>query len=299
MKTSIKCLTCFLRQAEQVTEIVGCTADMRFKVVQEVAALFRGMDREKSPVANAGAVYECISHQTDCVDPYKDKKRQSNDIAKSLAVALHHEVAAAENRLETAVRFAIAGNIIDYGAYKDFDLEGALSRSRSNAFAVDHFNPFKAAVKSLEKGANVLYLLDNCGEVVFDSFLLEYLFELGVNLTIVVKDGPIINDALEEDAYFAGLDKFGTIISNGSRCPGTVLDECSAQFLDIFSSTDLVIAKGQGNFESLSHEPRNIFFLLTIKCEVAADHMVHLSGIDKNKLPGKGEMAVYFSGKNK
>ena len=80
--------------------------------------------------------------------------------------------------------------------------------------------------------------------------------------------------------------------------PGTELDKCSPQFLEYFKAADLVIAKGQGNFESLSEVDRDIFFLLTIKCAVAAQHMTELAGVEPEKLPGKGEMAVYYSGQN-
>ena len=116
---------------------------------------------------------------------------------------------------------------------------------------------------------------------------------------MAVKDGPIINDALREDALAAGLDRYARIISNGSRCPGTVLADCSPEFRQVFANADLIIAKGQGNFESLSEVDREIYFLLTVKCPVAARHMAQLAGMDEARLPGKGEMAVFHSAQNK
>jgi damage-control phosphatase, subfamily I len=205
---------------------------------------------------------------------------------------------ASASQLTTALRFIIAGNCIDYGAFTNVDILKALDRSRNSTFVVDHSTQLRDRIASLKQGATVLYLADNSGEIVYDCLLIEYLFRHGFAITIAVKDGPIINDALTEDALAANLDRFGRIISNGSRCPGTVLDQCSAEFRQIFASTDLVIAKGQGNFESLSEVDREIFFLLMLKCRVAARHMAELAEIDPANLPGQGEMAVYCSAMN-
>ena len=144
----------------------------------------------------------------------------------------------------------------------------------------------------------MLYLADNCGEIVYDRLLIEYLFRRGFAITLAVKDGPIINDALLEDALTAGLDRFARIISNGSRCPGTVLDQCSLEFRQLFASADVVISKGQGNFESLSDIDREVFFLLMLKCRVAASHMAELAAVARENLPGQGEMVVYCSNMN-
>lgn len=100
---------------------------------------------------------------------------------------------------------------------------------------------------------------------------------------------------LWKTALAAGLDRFGRIISNGTRCPGTVLPQCTAEFRRLFATSDLVIAKGQGNFESLSEIDREVFFLLMLKCRVAARHMADLAGIDAALLPGESEMVVYCS----
>lgn len=299
MKTHVECLPCLLRQALQVARITHCSEEQQLHIVQAVCSLIAEMDVEKSPPANAAPIYRKIAQITGCEDPYYNKKTESNEQAMRIVSCLHQEIRDSDTELLSAVRFAIAGNIIDYGAFENFDIEAALERSRTAQLAVDHSAHLFDTLNRLKKGSTLLYLTDNCGEIVYDSLLIENLYRRGLEIVIAVKDGPIINDALVEDALFAGLDKYGRIITNGCRYPGTELDECSAQFLDIFNSTDLVIAKGQGNFESLSEVDRPIFFLLTLKCPVAARHMSALNGLSADKLAGKGEMAVYYSGKNK
>lgn len=295
MRTEVECLPCFVRQALQVARIVECSPEIQLQVVQKIAAIVAGLDVHLSPPANARRIYQTIAEITGCEDPYRHLKITSNGEALHYLPELRREIEASSSQLTTILRFAIAGNSIDYGAFARVDIAAALNKSRNNPFAVDHSAQFGDRLAALKKGASVLYLADNSGEIVYDSLLIEYLFRHDLTITIAVKDGPIINDALMEDALAAGLDRFGRIISNGSRCPGTVLDQCSAEFRQIFASADLVISKGQGNFESLSEVEREVFFLTMLKCRVAANHMAELVGIDPTHLPGEGEMVVYCS----
>ncbi len=300
MKTHVECLPCLLRQALRVAQITECSEKQQLDILQAVSLVIAGLDVMKSPPANARPIYHKIAEITGCEDPYYDKKRKSNIQAKRIVPSLRQEIQGTDHELLSAVCYAIAGNIIDYGASGTFDIEAALDRSRSASFVVDHFSKFANALQHLAIGSKILYLADNCGEIIFDSLLVGYLHRRGFDITIAVKEGPIINDALLEDALEAGLDKFGRIITNGGRFPGTELEECSTQFVEVFKTADLVISKGQGNFESLSEVERdNIFFLLTIKCRVAARHMAEICGVGTGRLRGKGEMAVYYSGSRK
>ena len=297
MRTAAECFPCLLRQALQVARVCGCSEEVEVQTVKEIAAIVSGLDPALSPPANARLVYRSLSQVTGCEDPYLQEKRKSNAQALKTLPVLRREIEGSADELTLAIRFAIAGNIIDYGAYQSFDIEQALDNSRRQMPAVDHTRALVDRLDTLRQGSQVLYLADNCGEIIYDSLLIEHLFRRGFILTVAVKDGPIINDALHEDALAAGLDRFARIISNGSRCPGTVLADCSPEFRSVFASADLIIAKGQGNFESLSDADREIFFLLTVKCPVAARHMAALTGMDPALLPGRGEMAVFHSAK--
>jgi len=299
MKTAAECFPCFLRQSLQVARICGCSPEVQVRTVRKLAAVVAGLDPALSPPANAQQVYRALAEITGCDDPYRQVKKASNEQALQVVSSLRREIEGSADELSMAIRFAIAGNIIDYGAFQTFDIDRALANSRKQMPAVDHRTSLIDRIGSLWPGAHILYLADNCGEIVYDSLLIEYLFRRGFTLTVAVKDGPIINDALREDAIVAGLDRYARIISNGSRCPGTVLVDCSPEFRQVFATADLIIAKGQGNFESLSEVEREIYFLLTVKCPVAARHMAKLAGMDEACLPGKGEMAVFYSAQNK
>ncbi|MBC8206863.1 MAG: DUF89 family protein, partial [Kiritimatiellaeota bacterium] len=181
--------------------------------------------------------------------------------------ALRRDVEQSDNRLLTAVNFAIAGNIIDMGAktgLRESDLVDAIEHAAENELAGD-IDAFVSAVRNAE---HILYLCDNAGEIVFDTLLIE---QLGPErVTAAVRGKPIINDALMEDARAAGLTDLVPVIGNGSDAPGTVLDECNEEFRTAFESADLIISKGQGNFETLSDSNRPIFFLFKVKCPVVA-----------------------------
>ena len=298
MKTGAECLPCFLKQAIRVTRLRGGDEEMQQKAVCEVAKLLPGFDLNQTPPALATKVYQTIGELLGCEDPYREVKKKENELALRTIGALREEVLQSDEPLMQAIGCAIAGNIIDYGAAGDFDFSSALARARSLLFTVDHRADFREKVDQLPAGASILYLADNCGEIIYDSLVVELLAQMGMSITVAVREGPIINDALVEDALTAGLDKFAKIITSGAVCPGTPLDACSGEFLDHFWSADMVISKGQGNFETLSEVDREIFFCLTVKCPVAGRHMADLTGVDEKLLPGNGELAVYNSGRN-
>jgi len=297
MKTNIDCLPCLMRQALQTAKICTDSPKIQGKVVKGVAKLISECDLGLTPPAFAGEVYEKIKSITGVEDPYAEKKAESNQIALSMISSLREEIEEkkGDEGAELAIRFAIAGNIIDYGAYQDFDFFDVLKKCRDVQLAIDHTSQLLTAIEKLPTGSEVLYLVDNCGEIVFDTLLIERLFAKRLKITVAVKEGPIINDALMADAYTAGLDRYAKIISNGTRCPGTVLTLASHEFLAHYSSADMVISKGQGNFESLSEENREIFFLLTVKCAAAAKHMLEMTDAKETILNGTGEMVVFHS----
>jgi hypothetical protein len=134
---------------------------------------------------------------------------------------------------------------------------------------------YKRFKQTLGRAKNVLYLADNAGETVFDRILIEEIKRADPHKQILyaVKSGPTINDALEEDARFCGIDRAAKIITNGVDAPGTILSLCSRNFLRIFRKADMVISKGQGNFEALSPASRTVFFLFMAKCQTVADHV--------------------------
>ena len=179
-------------------------------------------------------------------------------------------MAVSKDPLETAVRLAIAGNIIDCGANGNL-AEIAITEGIEHALTDALKGPLAELDMALNQADEILYLADNAGEIFFDRLLIE-LMPLE-KVTVAVRGSPIINDATITDAEEAGLTDLVTVIDNGSDGPGTILEDCSEDFRARFDQADLIVAKGQGNYETLSDADKDIFFVLKAKCPVIAKHL--------------------------
>jgi hypothetical protein len=238
------------------------------KVLNKAMVVLSEASLTSPPPETARLVYRVIKEETACDDPYRELKLKYNRIAKGMYPRLKKLVASSKDSLLAAVRIAIAGNIIDFGVGSDFDLEGTLSEAMVSEFAIDDYPRFK---ESLAGAKRILYLGDNAGEIVFDKVLIEVLVKNGRHITYGVKGQPVINDCTLADARFVEMDKFAQVISDGSDVPGTILKLCSPEFVAFYRGADMVICKGQGNYETLSLEKdRSVFFLLKVKCPVIA-----------------------------
>jgi len=298
VKTALECMACYLRQTLQVSRVATGVESSHLKALKRVSELITEMDMERTPPENSVAVYKAISEITGCADPYLEIKQQSNKQALTVLPEFQKEITGSSDPLATALRIAIGGNIIDYGAMHSFDVDAAMERCLKAPFAVDHSQILLQNLRALEKGAKVLYLADNSGEIVYDSLVVRELVDMGLEVTVVVKSGPIINDALIADAQICGIDQIAHILENGTSCPGTPLDSCSDELLQAFEKADLIISKGQGNFETLSESRAEIYFLLTIKCSVVGEHLAQISGTSQQNLSGNGELVLFhYNGK--
>ena len=180
---------------------------------------------------------------------------------------LENIIRQSKDPFDTALRLAIAGNIIDFAANDNFNLQATINKTLNSEFAIDHSKQLK---KAIENAKTVLYLGDNAGEIVFDKLFIQTINHPG--LTYVVRGAPVINDATMEDAEYIGMKEIVNVISNGYDAPSTVPDKSSKQFQQYFRKADLIISKGQGNLEGLiSLNDGRIFFLLMVKCDVIAE----------------------------
>jgi uncharacterized protein with ATP-grasp and redox domains len=245
-----------------------------------------------SPPENVIELYANMADILEVADPFAEVKQQSNDLALTLMPPLKQQICTAEDPLRAALRVAIGGNIIDYAAQHVFDIEKTMESCLTRKFVLDDYSALLRAIQAGQGGTDVLYLCDNCGEIVFDVLLVNQLKKQGCRVTAAVRDSPIINDATMEDACTVGLDKICQVITNGTSCPGTPLTDCSEEFQDCFNNADFIISKGMGNFETLSEVQANIFFLFTVKCSEVARHVTELKKLEKDRLKGQGEMIL-------
>ena len=268
MRTYFDCAQCFVRQALDAARLLTDDEAIHEKVLRKVLSESSEMDFYKSPPVMGQRIHRLIRELLGNDDPYRQIKDRSNRLAMKLYPELKKKIEQSSDLLETAVRFAIAGNIIDLGVNSQLDesiIYKTIEDSMKSALFPNTINDFRNAV---DQATDILYLGDNAGEIVFDRLLIEQLpYE---KVTFVVRGSPVINDATLVDARFAGITDIVEVIDNGSDAPGTILEDCSPAFCARFEKADLIIAKGQGNYESLSDIKKNILFVLIAKCPVIA-----------------------------
>ncbi len=264
MRTYLDCYPCFVRQALEAARMAGADEPQQRGIVVRVLDLLRSAPLSASPPEIGQRVHRLVKEETGVRDPYRAAKERSTEEALGLYPWLKRIMADANDGLETAVRLSIAGNIIDMGPDPEYELRDEVMRVLNEPFAIDDS---KALWTALHEAQRTLYLADNAGETVFDRLLIEV---IEVPVSYAVKGRPIINDATTEDARAAGVDKVAELISTGSDAPGTPLETCSEEFRRTYEAAELIIAKGQANYETLSEEGPRIFFLLQAKCPVIA-----------------------------
>jgi len=277
MRTYLECIPCFYRQALDAAQIAGADELIQKKIIDELSQLIPNFSLETAPPEMGREIYSLVGKISGVKDPFKEIKENSNKFALKLYPELKKEIENSEDRLLAAAKLSIIGNIIDYGAKNslnvaeeiDYLFKGNFIINNKNNSTTFKYNQFKEALNKVD---TIIYLADNAGEVVFDRLLIEELVkELGKEVIYVVKGKPIINDALIEDAIFCGVNKVTKITSSGSDAPGTILKHCSPEFMELYQDAELIISKGQGNYEALSEEDKSIFFLLRAKCPVIAE----------------------------
>lgn len=266
----LDCIACLVRQAHEAIVEASEDARRRESALREALQLLARMEWRHSPPALAQKLHRLIREATGNPDPYANAKSKMNERAAELYSTWHRLFLDAHPPLEAAVRMAIVGNLLDVGAKTQLD-PASLRAAFEDALTA----PLRGAIaqfsKAIRDARSILYLADNAGEILFDRDLLAQL-PLG-NFAVAVRGSPVLNDATLADAEQAGLSDFCEIISNGSDAPGTLLEDCSPEFRERFDAADLIIAKGQGNYESLAGMDKQIFFLLKIKCDVLGEHL--------------------------
>jgi uncharacterized protein with ATP-grasp and redox domains len=273
MKLNLDCIPCFQRQALQAVRFISNDEELHQKVLREVTKKLLESNWNSTPPELAHEVHQIVKNLTKENDPYKEVKRESNDSVLKMYPALKTKVEESNDPLRTAVRLAIAGNIIDFGPLRDFNLEKTISEVLKKKFAIDDYEKLKEQLKDAE---NLLFFTDNAGEIGFDKLLVETFLKAKKleKLSFVVKGGPIINDATLEDAVYMGLCDLPNVeflaLSNGEA--GTGPERSSQTVKSWIRKHDLVISKGQGNYEGLS-EHNGLFFMLMAKCPVIASDL--------------------------
>lgn len=270
MHTTLDCVPCLVRQALDATRFVTSDPAEQESFLRQTLLAFSKMDMSQSPPRVSQAIHRQLRGIAQRTDPFRAAKDRFTKLALELFPDFEEAVLSTTDSFALATRIAIAANVIDLGVNGSLTLEDAkqaIDKALRETIVGD-MDAFKLAALKAEK---ILFLLDNAGEIVFDRLLIDQLeFK---HVTAAVRGGPILNDATIADALASGLDESVEIIENGSDAPGTLLDDCNKNFLKAYNEADLIISKGQGNYETLSDENRNIVFLFIAKCPMIASKL--------------------------
>ena len=268
MKTAQDCFACFYSQLNRTMKYAGMDGEQGRQIIRKAASIIERASLDEVPARTSTQMYRILVKEIGR-DPYEQVKETCNLRAIERFPSLRCMIREVPDRLEGAVRVAIAGNSIDFGVTDEIDIDESLSEAfRLSLEGYEHF------AEELDMATRILYLCDNAGEILFDRVLIEFLKKQGKKVIAAVKGYPVINDATLHDATVAGLHECATIIDNGNDGVGTLLELCSSLFMHEYRNADLIISKGQANYETL-YQTRDsrIFFLFKIKCQAMADFL--------------------------
>jgi len=269
MRSFPECVACTVEQGLRAARVATDDDGVHKEVVLEIVRRLKHFDFALPPAVNSMIGYDAVTAVTGNRDPFRDIKREHNETALALENDLNEIVEAASDKLHCALRLSCAGNVIDMGTQKSLDIRQVVDEVLERHFAVDDYAEF---LESLSQADEVLFIGDNAGEIVFDKPLVRELSDRA-HVFYAVKSGPILNDATMEDAESTGMTGLATVVTTGSSAIGAPPGVVSDEFRELVERVGLIIAKGQGNFETLDVIPQDIFFMLKAKCPVIAVEM--------------------------
>ncbi len=268
MNSCLECMPCLGRNAVDAAVRATGDAGLRKKIVTEAFRMLAECSLDMPPPYYAGKIFDLAGKYADISGLYAAEKEKSNQLAENLLTKLPDITEYDPASFESRLRLAVAGNILDFGVFQDLDLSAAMEHIRKSfslPLDMEAVARIEERIRSAEK---IFYLLDNCGEAVFDRIFME---PFRHKVVLGVRGREIFNDVAMSDLAGCKLENFAVrAVSNGSGIPGTVTELCSKEFMDEFNSADLIIAKGQGNFETLNDSTAPIAFMFMAKCPVVA-----------------------------
>ncbi len=278
LKIKPECAVCIIRQVVEVSKEITNDEKERFRLVKSCIEVIGEVYGEGAVPAWMGTqVHRHLKKISNCEDPYKRLKEKADKIALKYLDVVKKEVAINDDleRLKKKVLVAIAGNVIDFGPFStDMDIVSKIEETLTGNLTIDDSEEFLNDLKNSKK---ILYVCDNAGEIVFDKLLIEELNKYVDEVVVAVKGKPILNDATLEDAELVGIGDVARVIKVGEDIIGVLLEECSQEFLNELDSADMIVAKGMGNYESLTEYENEIkkplYYIFKVKCVPVAEHV--------------------------
>ncbi len=273
MKLQPECIGCIIGQAGRVAQKIGASSSLTQKIERAAHKHSQNFSFSQTPPEAATPMYEELALIAQKEDLYGEAKKVATQQAKEMLPKLRQMINGAEDTLLAAAKMAVAGNVIDLAAEVDYDLTEIVDKVLHTQFGRDDF---KQLFAELQKAGTLLYLADNAGEHIFDALFMEKLNELypKLQITYMTRGNPIINDVTLQEALDDGLDRYAEVKSSGMRTPGFILADAADDIAQAFLNADIVIAKGMGNFETMTEiSQRTVYHLFKVKCQVVSSYV--------------------------
>ena len=247
------CFECDRQQMLKISRFLNLDKQTQEKLLTMVDAILKQCDMSKTNPEIMAGIWQEVIQILGNEDPYEKIKQYYNGFMMSMSETIRQEILSAKDPFQAALKIAITGNLIDFAAKHTFDentIKELLKDAKKTQLAVDDSNELK---KQLNTAHTMLYLGDNCGEIVLDKLFIELLKKQYPALKVYygVRGKPIVNDVTLKDASEVAMEEAATLISNGDGSLGTVLERTSLEFQSVFNQADLILSKGQGNYEGL------------------------------------------------
>lgn len=288
MKPGRRCYLCLVRQAFELAELATKDISLRYEAIKRVLAYVLDQLDEGDTLPTMGTtVHRIVKQVTGHDDPYKQIKKEMNKAVLAFEEEVMSDINRSKNPLLTAIKYAIAGNKIDVGPGRKFDIKKVVRSIAQEDLCIDNTQELQ---ERLKRGGRILYLSDNAGEIALDKLLIKELKRINEDIIVAVRGGAIVNDATYDDAVQVGLTKIARVTTTGTDAVGPLRSAISASFQELLNSADFLISKGQGNFEALAGDSAyDRFFLLRAKCKVIADALNVQVGCNIVKMMLRGE----------
>ena len=283
MAISSFCIGCILRRQEERIRELAFPEETKSAFMKELCSLIANAPEDATTPVIVAEIRVLIQKYFDITDSYEAEKKHYNKLMLDSEDVLEQMIASANEPLKEALRLARIGNYIDFGALNEVNektLAELFAESENDTVDETEWVALKA---DLQKAKTLVYLTDNCGEIVADKLFIKEIQKVypGLDIAVIVRGQDVLNDATMEDAKAVGLTEIAKVIGNGSAIAGNSLGYISAEAEELIRTADVVISKGQGNFESLNGCGLNIYYLFLCKCDwfVRRFKMKRLAGI--------------------
>lgn len=271
MQVKPQCLPCYLTQCINAMEKGGIPEEQQIPLLNSIIPNLNKLPEKTSPAETSSLVLHKLQEKLQGRDLFREAKTESNRKALELLPELERLMGEAQDPLWFALQVSVAGNVVDLGILEGYDLQQSLQEVFRKEFAANDYPVFRQYVEKTEK---VLIIGDNSGEIAFDRLLVQYLQSLGKVVLYSVKGGPVLNDATIEDAREVQMNELCKVITTGNNYLGVIEHGLAQEFREALTEADLVISKGQANYETLNQSAlagNNTFFLLKAKCALVGE----------------------------